>query len=423
MLMNRKSLFQKLQQNWRFINKWFLDTPKRALLLAYEAALKIRDIEDKHFDGKKISEESNRYTANVLSYWQAELEKNLKIINFRLAEFQRSRSLFTVADETFLDKLNFIDEVTAKYAVDKEFSTRRLIVTTESNSLELQENYESDYGETDIVQMKVKPVTVKTGLFPGSITRSFKKIVKELSPRAEEKTVRDFRIASKRTRIALKFLATLIIVPFFTYLILKQLIIYPIVEKVRTNIATDAFLNTHIEEQVLQEFKFYQQELKFEKLILQAPLLSSEEIQQKQKARAIEIAEEFHHRNNSAISNVFADLISLTVFAFIIATSKREVAILQLFIDDTVYGLSDSAKAFLIILLTDMFVGFHSPHGWEVLLEGIAKHLGIVPERDIIFLFIATFPVILDTICKYWIFRYLSRISPSALATFKEMNE
>ena len=70
-----------------------------------------------------------------------------------------------------------------------------------------------------------------------------------------------------------------------------------------------------------------------------------------------------------------------------------------------------------------MFVGFHSPHGWEILLEEIAEHLGLVPERDVMFVFIATFPVILDTVCKYWIFRYLSRISPSALATFKEMNE
>ena len=70
-----------------------------------------------------------------------------------------------------------------------------------------------------------------------------------------------------------------------------------------------------------------------------------------------------------------------------------------------------------------MFVGFHSPHGWIVILEEFAEHLGIPPARDIIFIFIATVPVILDTICKYWIFRYLSRISPSSLATFKEMNE
>ncbi len=418
----KKSLFEKLQQNWRFVNKWFLDTPQRSLLLAYEAALKIRDIEDKHFQGKKISLESTQNTANILSYWQAELEKNLKIINWRLAEFQGSRSLLTVYDRTFLDRLKFIDEVTAKYAVDKEFPSRRLAVNSESYPQNPKVYSESDYSDIDN-KMKVKPVSIKTGLFPGSITRSFQKVIKELSPRAEEKAVQDFRIASKRTKIALKFLATLIIVPFLTYLLLKQLLIYPIVENIRNDAAVDTFINSHIEEEVLHEFKIYQEELRLQQLILQAPSLSSEEIQQKQKQRAIEIAEKFHHRNNSAIGNIFADFISLIVFALIIATSKREIAILQSFMDDTVYGLSDSAKAFLIILLTDMFVGFHSPHGWIVLLEGFAEHLGIPPTEYTIFIFIATVPVILDTICKYWIFRYLSRISPSALATFKEMNE
>ncbi|MGB3760571.1 MAG: proton extrusion protein PcxA, partial [Rivularia sp. (in: cyanobacteria)] len=235
----RKSLFQQLQQNWRFVSKWFLDTPQRSLLIAYEAALRIRDIEEKHFNGGKISSESTEHTANVLSYWQAELEKNLKIINFRLAEFQRTRSVLNISDKTFLDRLKFIDEVTAKYAIEKEFPSRRLAVNSESSYQKLKLPSESDY--PDISQMKVKPVTVKTGLFPGSITRSFQKVIKELSPRAEEKAVQDFRVASKRTRIALKFLATLIIVPFLTYLTVKLLLINPIINRVRTDIAVDAF--------------------------------------------------------------------------------------------------------------------------------------------------------------------------------------
>ena len=104
-------------------------------------------------------------------------------------------------------------------------------------------------------------------------------------------------------------------------------------------------------------------------------------------------------------------------------TRKREVSTLKGFMDEIIYGLSDSAKAFIIILFTDMFVGFHSPHGWEVLLEGLSRHLGFAANREFIFLFIATFPVILDTVFKYWIFRYLNRISPSAVATYKNMNE
>ena len=70
-----------------------------------------------------------------------------------------------------------------------------------------------------------------------------------------------------------------------------------------------------------------------------------------------------------------------------------------------------------------MFVGFHSPHGWEIIIEAILRHFGLAESREFIFIFISTFPVILDTIFKYWIFRYLNRISPSAVATYHNMNE
>jgi surface polysaccharide O-acyltransferase-like enzyme len=88
-----------------------------------------------------------------------------------------------------------------------------------------------------------------------------------------------------------------------------------------------------------------------------------------------------------------------------------------------VYGLSDSAKAFIIILCTDVFVGFHSPHGWEVIVESTFDHFGFPPNQSVINMFIATFPVMLDTVFKYWIFKYLNQLSPSAVATYKNMNE
>ena len=115
--------------------------------------------------------------------------------------------------------------------------------------------------------------------------------------------------------------------------------------------------------------------------------------------------------------------LSLIAFGFVVAFSRREIEIVKSFLDGILYNLSDSAKAFLIILFTDIFVGFHSPHGWEVILEGLSRHFGLPENRQFNFLFIATFPVILDTVLKYWIFRYLNRISPSAVATYRNMNE
>ena len=101
---------------------------------------------------------------------------------------------------------------------------------------------------------------------------------------------------------------------------------------------------------------------------------------------------------------------------------KRDIQVLRGFLDEVLVGLSDSAKAFAIILFTDIFVGFHSPEGWTVLLQGVEVHFGLPHQESFIMLFIATFPVVLATILKYWIFRYLNRVSPSSVATLHSMN-
>jgi CemA family len=116
-------------------------------------------------------------------------------------------------------------------------------------------------------------------------------------------------------------------------------------------------------------------------------------------------------------------MIAFLAFGIVLLFRKADIAVIKSFIDKIIYGLSDSAKAFIIILVTDIFVGFHSPHGWEVILEGTANHLGVAANHSAISLFIATVPVIMDTMLKYWLFRYLSQMSPSTLATMKGMNE
>jgi lipoprotein signal peptidase len=48
---------------------------------------------------------------------------------------------------------------------------------------------------------------------------------------------------------------------------------------------------------------------------------------------------------------------------------------------------------------------------------------GIAENEDFIFLFVATVPVLLDTLIKYWIFRYLNKVSPSTVATYHSLIE
>ncbi|MBD0302605.1 MAG: proton extrusion protein PcxA, partial [Tolypothrix sp. T3-bin4] len=271
----------------------------------------------------------------------------------------------------------------------------------------------------------VDTISDKTGVLPRSILRTFNRIQEELDPKAEERVVKNFRNSKRKTIISLKFILTLIIVPILTHQVTKNFVVGPIVDHYRSNkeSAPTIFFNLDLKEEAFEELNRFEEELKFKNLMGFAPKLSQEEREEQVKEKAVELGEDYWKRGTNAIKNTYSDLLSLVAFGLVIFTSKQDIIILKSFMDDIVYGLSDSAKAFIIILFTDMFVGFHSPHGWEVILEGVSQHLGIPENRDFIFLFIATFPVILDSVIKYWIFRYLNRVSPSAVATYRNMNE
>jgi hypothetical protein len=85
-----------------------------------------------------------------------------------------------------------------------------------------------------------------------------------------------------------------------------------------------------------------------------APKLSNEEIEGEITKKAAVLSEEFRQRGLNAIANIFADICSLIAFGFVVAFSRREIEIVKSFLDGILYNLSDSAKAFLIILFTDI---------------------------------------------------------------------
>nr|YP_009240611.1 chloroplast envelope membrane protein [Trompettia cardenasiana]YP_010900867.1 envelope membrane protein [Brugmansia arborea]AMP19588.1 chloroplast envelope membrane protein [Trompettia cardenasiana]WIL06046.1 envelope membrane protein [Brugmansia arborea] len=119
---------------------------------------------------------------------------------------------------------------------------------------------------------------------------------------------------------------------------------------------------------------------------------------------------------------------STNIICFIILSGysilgNEKLVILNSWAQEFLYNLSDTVKAFSILLLTDLCIGFHSPHGWELLIGSIYKDFGFVHNDQIIAGLVSTFPVILDTIFKYWIFRYLNRLSPSLVVIYYSMND
>lgn len=456
----KNTFLASLKGYFRNANRWWLKTPERALNEAYEAALAIKSLEDAHFDGNRISINAGNYSRSAQTYFQSELKKYLDIIKIRLAEFKTSSSIIRLSNQSItevqlednnndlrsisvidrpnliLKKLRFIDEVLSRYDTDREVNPGSVLVVSEPRQLSTPKQQGVVDQQAVVVEpgenpkrkganrADMKSLTDKTGVLPRSILETVDRIKRDLDPEAEQEVVQEFRSSRSRTNIALRFVLLLIIIPLLTQQITKNFVVGPIIDHYRMNKEQiPVFLNVEMEEEALTELHRYRERLEFEALIGEAEPRSEAEIIALVREKADEIKQEYIDEGSNAIKNIFADLAGFTAFAIVLFTSRREVQVLKTFLDQLVYGLSDSAKAFIIILFTDIFVGFHSPHGWEVILEGVSKHFGLPANRDFIFLFIATFPVILDTIFKYWIFRYLNRVSPSAVATYRNMNE
>jgi hypothetical protein len=445
----RSSFLTSVSRYLRGANQWLLQTPERALEQAYEAALMIKAIEDQHFDGGKISKKSTQHSENVLIYFQSELNKYLKFAEVRLTEFRASRVIVDSTNSTLyhrrssyigtqeqaatvLEKLAFIDQVLDRYKPPSVSSTA-LVPLAQGHNINLsgtvidQNTGDRVYSQPINAEDNDGSILDKTGMLPRSILGTVNRIKRDLDPNSEEQVVQTFRFSKAKTLISVRLILLLIIVPLLTQQISKAFIVGPLVDRAWQSERGGIFLNTELEEEALREFNIFRERLEFDRFLGAAQ--PQERLQERigtdtlLKEKAQEIAEIYSKLSAGAIKNVFADLLSIGAFAIVLLTNRRGLETLKSFIDETVYGLSDSAKAFIIILFTDIFVGFHSPHGWEVLLEGVAHRFGLPSNQSFNSLFIATFPVILDTVFKYWIFRYLNRISPSAVATYKNMNE
>ncbi len=475
----RTSFFSQFQGMVRRAEQWYLETPDRALDLAYDAALRIKAIEDEHFNGKKIAPNHTALRGNSYAYFEADLKKHLRTIRMRLTEFRRSRNALSVTNpnktvqrlrtiETAnigssrfvptvrdkpsitLEKLRFIDEILARYAEEnitlEAVSASMLPVKAENNGNMALSEPEVDKMPTTAAGTPedFESLTDKTGLLPRSILTTLNRLKRDLDPKSEQTVVQDYRLAKVKTLLAVRFLLMLILIPLLVQQGTKNIILTDnlplgsfISHRFKIETPDRIFINAEMAEEAIQELQRYEERLKFENLIketFERGVLPAEEVEAnaKQRAGAIEgqvkekaseIAESYSGQSADAVKNWISDIGATIAFTIILLRGRREVEILKSFLDELVYGLSDSAKAFIIILFTDIFVGFHSPHGWEVILEGTARHFGLPANHDFIFLFIATFPVILDTIFKYWIFRFLNRASPSAVATYREMNE
>ena len=305
------------------------------------------------------------------------------------------------------------------------------------NTLEQLEPYRQEFSGQEIRQFQLVEAVVaryddrrsslpaisrSPEVLPRSLLGVVDQVRRQLDPQAEASVVAGFRRRRDSTLVSLRILLLLVLVPILMQQFSRVYIVSPLVDRLSPDHPLVTYPRPSLEEKAVQKLRLYQAEIEFESLLRDEPMPSREQIQKQLNQRAHELEDEAQQESTHAVKNVLADGFALLGFVLVCLFGQRDIQVLRGFIDEMIYGLSDSAKAFAIILFTDIFVGFHSPEGWTVLLDGIAHHLGLPARENFIMLFIATFPVVLATIFKYWIFRYLNRVSPSSVATLRNMN-
>ena len=355
---------------------------------AYEAALLIQGIELEHYNDRPVRPEVNlglprSAQAQLLRRFQAALE----VCRQCLVTLEANRAQLAGQE---LRQLQLVEAVASRY---------------------------------DRPGRKPLPAISRTPeVLPRSLIGVVDQVRRQLDPEAEADALAGFRRRRDSTLVSLRILLLLILVPLLVQQISRTYVMGPLVDHYAPVSAFISYPKPHLEEKAVEKLRVFKAEVEFAALLEGKPLPTPEELQLQLAERARTLKQEADSESTEAIKNVLADIAAFAAFVLVCILGKRDIQVLRGFIDELVYGLSDSAKAFAIILFTDIFVGFHSPEGWTVLLDGVANHLGLPARDNCILLFIATFPVVLATIFKYWIFRYLNRVSPSSVATLRNMN-
>nr|YP_010878225.1 chloroplast envelope membrane protein [Mesoamerantha malvernii]WHE20021.1 chloroplast envelope membrane protein [Mesoamerantha malvernii] len=186
---------------------------------------------------------------------------------------------------------------------------------------------------------------------------------------------------------------------------------------------SETLLNDIQEKNVLERFIELEDLFLLDEMIKEYPETHIQKLRIGIHKETIQLVKTHNEYHLHIILHFSTNIISFAILSGYFILGNEELVILNSWVQEFLYNLSDTIKAFSILLVTDLWIGFHSTHGWELIIGSFYNDFGLAHNDQIISGLVSTFPVILDTIVKYWIFHYLNRVSPSLVVIYHSMNE
>jgi hypothetical protein len=285
--------------------------------------------------------------------------------------------------------------------------------------------------------------SVEKSILPGSFFKAFDRVKRNLTgsyPDYEKDIVEELRQSQKRITQALRYIVILVISVIAVQFLSKAIVFSPMIDSfIDPSIMTVKF-SPAVEERAFNALRLAKERIEFDytikSIVLEESLEKeestnpkkttaeqSEEIEELIRQESVKILKRFNAESLDGVKNLLADITASFVFYLFLLSGRKELETIKEFLDEVLYSLNDNAKAFLIIISTDTFVGFHSSEGWDALLTVLFNHFGLPENKILAQSFISTVPVFLDGLFKFWIFQYLTQASPATATIYREMNE
>nr|YP_009335430.1 chloroplast envelope membrane protein [Oziroe biflora]AEX96186.1 chloroplast envelope membrane protein [Oziroe biflora]APO12488.1 chloroplast envelope membrane protein [Oziroe biflora] len=226
----------------------------------------------------------------------------------------------------------------------------------------------------------------------------------------------------KKALTSLPYLASIVFLPWWVSLSFQKSLEPWIINWWNTR-QSETFLNNIQEKNVLEKFLELEELFLLDEMIKEYPETHIQKLRIGIHKETIQLVKTHNEYYLHIILHLSTNIICFAILSGYFILGNEELVILNSWVQEFFYNLSDTIKAFSILLVTDLWIGFHSTHGWELMIGSIYNDFGLTHNDQIISGLVSTFPVILDTIVKYWIFRFLNRVSPSLVVIYHSMNE
>lgn len=229
-------------------------------------------------------------------------------------------------------------------------------------------------------------------------------------------------MSKKKAFTPLLYLASIVFLPWWISLSFNKCLESWVINWWNTS-QSETFLND------IQEKNFLEKFIELEELVLLDEMIKEYSETHLQKIgigihkETIQLIKIYNEDRIHTILHFSTNLICFIILSGYSVLRNEELVILNSWAHEFLSNLSDTIKAFSILFLIDLCTGYHSTHGWELMIGSVYNDFGFFHNDQILSVLVSILPPIVDAIFKYSIFSYLSRVSPSLVVIYNSMNE